>query len=229
MANTLIQGFESPIMLETPGIRQFAYDSPSPQTLRLDLSVARTTQLLSLSGTLLWIYQASDKDAVADIRFNSNQANSITFREGQGLRGLSFRELYVSNTAQAGKYLDIMTIVENLDVTNQKVEFVNPGATFANVDLTKPTSGNSETDVTITAAAAAAIILAANATRRKALVTSLTTNTQEVRIGVGVASAVDTGTPIQPGESVEIDGTVVLYGYTGAGVDQVVAISWVAD
>lgn len=224
--NVNVVGFQPPVIQYSPGVLPYAYDSPSPQHYRLPLDSARSDIQIALSGNVVWIDKASDKDAVATFKLNSTQSSGIDFTEGKAIIGVAFKEIYVSNTAQAGKYLDVFALaVPGLS----GVQVVNPGATFANVDLTKPTTGASIADITITNGAAGAVILAANSDRHRCIVTALTTNDQELRIGPGDSAITDTrGIPLQPGESIEIEGTMAIYACTTLGSDQKVAVSYIA-
>lgn len=202
----------------------FASESNNYFTQRIYLDTASTDKKIGIIGSLVWAFNASDRDAELSIRFTSQQNNAVRFKRGQCIGGFSFNNIYLTNTAQAGKWIDLWFVVEQIDI-----RIINPDQFATEIEVTKSTAGASIADVTITAGAASAIILAANSDRRRFTITALTTNTQEVRIGFANASAASTGTPLQAGETLSDEGTFAIYGYTAAGADQKVAISYTED
>lgn len=93
------------------------------------------------------------------------------------------------------------------------------------IDVSKGDAFSTVADVLLTAAVAT-VIRAADTARREIIVTNLSANAAVVRIGdVNVAAA--RGTPIEPGESLILDTTAAVYGYSVPG--ESVAVSEVSD
>lgn len=218
-----------------PGGRAFPIDTPAnaparfgsyapvPKVYRIDLGSARTSQRQGIGGSFIWAYQASDVNASVDIQFNSQQADAVSFTQGMSIGGLQFSDVYLTNTAQAGKWIDLFVIVEGVDM-----RAINPANTFTSVTVTKPTDFATVADVTVTAGAAAAAILAANADRRTAVIQSDPANSQDIRIGDSNTGAAR-GIVLEPGDALEIESTDVIYAYTAAGADQTLHVAYTGD
>ena len=220
MDNTTPGGRNFPIDTPTQAPSRYGQFSPTPKVYRIDLSTARTAEKTGIGGSFIWAYKASDTGVSADIRFNSQQSDAMTFFVGTSIGGLKFSELYVTNAAQAGAWIDFFVIDQGEIITS-----LNPANVFTSVSIAKTSGLVTVADATIVAGAAAALILPANANRTKALLTSLVSNTQEVRIGDSNTGA-GRGAPLQPGESIEIDSTADIYAYTAAGANQTISIAY---
>jgi hypothetical protein len=152
--------------------------APIPKIYRVDLGSARDNEKMGIGGSFIWAYKASGTGVAVDLKFNSQQADDMTFYVGTSLGGLKFSEVYVSNDAQAGAWIDFFVIDQGENISS-----LNPANVFTSVSLANQSTLASVADVTVTAAAAAAVVLAANADRKTALIQSQATNTQDVRLG----------------------------------------------
>lgn len=211
---------------------QYGHLSPSPKNYRIDLATARDGIEIKMGGSFFWIYNGSGVDAEADIQFNNERSDAFTCKWGFAIEGLKFNGIFVTNSAQAGAYLDIMVCdlpLGSLNPINTASTTTISGTVAVDIQDTdvqvNQAADNLVTvaDVTVTAAAAAASILAANAKRYSAIITSLSSNTQEVRLGDSNTGAAR-GIPILPGESVNIDTTAAIYAYTAAGDNQTLSV-----
>ena len=196
--------------------------SPVPKIYRIDLGAARDREKSGMGGSFIWGYKASGTGVSVDIRFNSQQADPMTFYVGTSLQGLKFSEVYISNDAQAGGWIDFLVVDQGEQITG-----LNPANVFTAVTVTKATDYHAHSDVTLVAAATT-LIDAADATRRTIIVQSLPSNTQDIRVGSAVAGATR-GILLQPGDIITIDCTDAVYGYTAAGADQTVALNVIHD
>jgi hypothetical protein len=116
----------------------------------------------------------------------------------------------------------VLAIVSNRPITYDRMSL------SGNVDVSKADVLDSLADDSI-AAVTTELVSAADTTRRKAVITNLITNTDEVRVGdVGCGAA--NGTPLQPGESITLETTAAIYVYNSkAGGAQSVAITITKD
>jgi len=198
--------------------------SPAIKKIRVDLSTARDDAKMSASGSVLWAYRASSLAAQLDIKLNEQSNDDLTFQRGTLISGYKFSEFYMTNTAQAGEWIDLIVTT----VGAYGFDALNPDVSYAEIDLVKQTEIETTADVTVTAAAAAAVVLAADADRKEAIIQSLPSNTQNVRIGDGDTGAAR-GLILKPGDSIVLTVTAAVYAYTAAGADQDLAIVEIKD
>jgi hypothetical protein len=191
---------------------------------RFYLDNARDLEQVEIGGTMLWAYAATSLTANIAIRLNDQLRGPITFQRGMYLRGSQFSRVFVSHAAQAGEWLDLVYAVEGKDF----IQIENPAIAFTEVTFTKATVLETLADQALVAAAAAAVILAANAARREAIIKSLSTNTQVIRIG-DLNTGAARGQEVMPGDTLILSTTEAIYGYTGAGVNQTVTKTWTED
>jgi hypothetical protein len=204
---------------------EFGINANIIKVRRLDLTAARDLDNLDLGGTTIWIPRASSGGAWIDVRVNDQLRDPLRFQLGMFVRGVPFSRLYVSSDAQAGEWIDVAIVREN---TWDNIEVVNPSIQFAEIDLTPATVLDTAADVVIVAAAAAAVVKAPLATQRTAFIHSLVTNGQPVRIGDAAVGAAR-GMVLNPGETLVISTTEAIYGWTAAGANQTLTVTWTAD
>lgn len=197
--------------------------APIPKVYRLDLGSARTNEKMGIGGSFIWAYKASGTGVSVDLKFNSQQADNMTFYVGTSLSGLKFSEVFVTHAAQAGGWIDFFVVDQG-----QNIRSLNPANVFTAVTITKPGDFATLADVTVTAAAAAAIVAAANATRKEIIIQSDPANTQEIRIGDSNTAAAR-GIVLEVGSTLILETTDVIYAYTGAGADQTLHIAYTGD
>jgi hypothetical protein len=223
--NILVEGGRI-MPLDTPTRSQSQYGafSPAPKKFHIALDAERSKERLSIGGSFLWAFNASSIDAVLDIGFNTEVSDLFTVKWGFQIGGLKFSEVYITNTAQPGEYMEFLVVdIGNLFTLNP----INATNAVTISGVAKNTSDTIGTvaDVTVVAAAAAAQVIAANTSRMSVQITSLSTNTQVVRVGDSNVGA-SRGDVLNPGESISYDTTAAIFAYTGAGADQTLAISY---
>jgi len=74
---------------------------------RYELTTARGNDYLGLSGEFLFVEGVSSKSALASIRLNRNTNDPIDLKIGTHIKTI-FTELYVTNAAQAGEWIDLV-------------------------------------------------------------------------------------------------------------------------
>lgn len=96
---------------------------PRVHVVSIDLSTARTNERdKRISGNFLWIDDArngavQDTTAEMSIRLTYADAGSINCRLGKMIAGIEFDGVWITNTAQAGKTMNIMfAALEGQDV-----------------------------------------------------------------------------------------------------------------
>lgn len=231
MKNAVPGGRVYPIDYPAQAPQRFGRFSPVIKVQRIALDDARDDVRIQIGGSMFWAQNASSLTASMDVRFNTEQSDKVKVTWGFSIGGLKFSEIYVTNSAQAGEYIDILVVVEDVNLRTLNPNNVNNAVTIlgtVTVDQAKNSVFETAADVTVTAAAAAAEILAANTDRVSAIITSVSTNTQEVRIGDGDTGAAR-GVQLNPGESLEIETTAAIYAYTPAGSDVVLSIAYTED
>lgn len=94
---------------------------------RIDLSVARDNEQLDWTGEIIIVEKASSSDATATIRLMFDDADLLTLEKNVEIRSI-FNRLFITNTAQAGEWLDVIAGInfeykKKIDVVN----FVDSG------------------------------------------------------------------------------------------------------
>lgn len=94
-----------------------------PKKLVLDLSTARNTPTqFSISGTILWMYRAFNQadgspntGAFISIQIADLSADPLVWYAGNGLEGLPFRSIWITNTAQAGISVELAYLTDSVE------------------------------------------------------------------------------------------------------------------
>lgn len=202
--------------------REFGMNANILKTRTFDLTVARGLEEIEIGGSCIWAITASSLTANIDIFINDQLRDPVTFQQGMFIRGIPFSRIYVSHVAQPGETLTIFFAVE--DVNN--IQIVNPSLGFTNINVTKASVLNSAADVAL-GAAATTVILAANANRRKAMITNLKGNDSTFRIADAEVAAAR-GVELDPGETIELETIEAIFGYN-PGAIQSVGVIWTED
>jgi hypothetical protein len=223
MKNRIPGGRIYPVDYPSKAAARYGDFAPTPKVYRIALDAARDGAKMGIGGSFIWAYKASDTRAEVDIQFNNEVSDKMTFQVGSAIGGFRFAELFVSNDAQAGKWVDFWVIDQA-----EGINLLNPANVFTSVSLANQSTLASVADVTVTAAAAAAVVLAANADRKSALIQSQATNTQDVRLGDSNTGAAR-GLILAPGDTMQVDVTDDIYAYTAAGSDQKLSIVYTED
>ncbi len=152
---------------------------------RFDLTTARADELVNMSGDFFYIEGASSEAALATVKFNRNTNETLAIKQGTTIKTV-FKSFYLSNTAQAGQWIDVI-----LGVNFEKIDagpFLDPEAeAFVNV-----TGSGANDDITFAAMPTTEIMVLADPG-----------NAGDVWVNLDAAAAVDTGWPLGPGDWIE--------------------------
>jgi len=214
-----------PKSFEGQAPREFGIGANILKTRTFALTVARDLEEVAIGGSCLWAIAATSLTAQIDIRINDQLRDPVTFQQGMFIRGIPFSRVFVSHAAQAGETITLFFAAEQ-DVRN--IEIVNPSIAFNNINVTKSTAIGSLDDLAVVGAAVPVIVLPANALRRRAYVSSPTTNINTLRIGTS-SSSPTRGIPLAPGETLIIDTITSVYVYNPAGPNQTISRVWTED
>lgn len=77
------------------------------KTQVIDLSIARSNEVLTIEGNYFFVFDASDFGSNISVRFNEVYMDALTLTKSRGLR-LPFYRVYLTNAAQPGKTLTII-------------------------------------------------------------------------------------------------------------------------
>ncbi len=108
---------------------------------RFDLTTARVEELVNMSGDFFYIEGASSEAALATVKFNRNTNEALAVKQGTTIKTV-FKGFYLSNTAQAGQWIDLILGVnfEKIDagpgLDPEAAAFVNTTGSGANDDIT---------------------------------------------------------------------------------------------
>lgn len=90
--------------------------------ITLDLSVARTLQQQNIVGTILWMYRVFNQadgspntTGFLAMRIGDLTADDLTWYAGNGMEGISYNKVFISNTAQAGVSCEIAYFQDTAD------------------------------------------------------------------------------------------------------------------
>lgn len=221
---TYPQGAAVPVGIEATAVTPFASEISQLRTLKIPLDNKQTMVKFPATGTFLWAQDASDLTASLSIAFqNQDSDNAVTVSRGMFMGGVKFDQLWISNDAQAGKYITLVFGVEKAG----QVRVVNPDSSFSDVTVTKSTTLGTVADVACPNGAATNV-LAALSTRRTAYIRVPATAASSVRWGdsnVGAAR----GEEVDPGQTITVDCTDDVYIYNGTGAAFSVSITYKGD
>jgi len=203
------------------GAPGFGTDANSVGMRTIDLGTARDLEEVNLTGTFLWAYNASDLDASIDVHFQDQSGRPVTFQKGLLIRGVRFDRLFISNTAQAGKYVTFMYLVERGE---GGVSVENPLVAFQNVTLNKPDTLAGSGDQAVSTASTDT--LAANAGRRELTVQADDGNTGPVYLRDSSGNAF---AKLSPGDAVTVSVTDEMQVRNDSGATQTYRTMEVAD
>ena len=199
--------------------RRFGEEAHQFFTLTLDLATERGEEEVKITGTILWAISASDLDASATVKFNTQAGEGVVFQRGLSIRGMRYDRLFITNAAQAGKTITLFYGREH----TEGIQIDNALIGFQNIKIDQPDTITSITDIALVGLATTQI-LAAKPTRREAIITNLAANVQTMRIGDSNAGATR-GIPLAPGDTLILTTTAAIHGFKPvAGNENVAAI-----
>lgn len=176
---------------------------------RIPLDNARDDVEINIKGNFLWAIAASDISAITSIKFNDQSGTAFPFRRGSAIGGLPFNRLYVTNSAQAGKYIDVLTVIET-PIGPFRIQ--NPDIAFNEVTLTLASTNEFGTYAQIVPTAIE-LAVAALPNRRRLLVKASVNNTTAVRVGDAGLTLAGTGPGwgLDPGDELVLETQDELY------------------
>ncbi len=154
---------------------------------RIDLSSARTVEYWGIPGEFLYIEQASSKSALASVRLNRNTNDEIDLALGTVVKTI-FTTLYITNTAQAGQWIDIIIGI-NFEYY-KKYQGDLGSLAKAVVPLTH---ANPNTNIAAGAQVSNAVLIKAD-----------TNNTADAWIDFGTPAVQNACLPLSPGDNVSV-------------------------
>jgi hypothetical protein len=165
-------------------------DIAPPRRIRIYLDNARTNELLSISGN--YIYGLDSNDLSTDkiyIRINKTGNETLTLEKGLGYITI-FNTLFITNSAVAGGYLDILVgslapdLLQVVDNRSQ-VDIATDLSALKN----KTVGGSSGSVVNEVSPTVATKFLSANASRKTAYLCANPNNTGLIYVGFDNAVA----------------------------------------
>lgn len=107
------------------GTGTYDYTIQVPKKLVLDLTNARNvaaSNQFNISGTILWMYRAFNNvdgspntTAFISIQIADLSADPLVWYAGNGLEGLPFRSIWITNTAQAGVSVELAYLTDSVE------------------------------------------------------------------------------------------------------------------
>lgn len=177
----------------------------SVETITIDLTNARTDQLLEVAGLVIYAQDTTDSTNSLQIRHNEISSGLITLTKSYGV-AYPFYRLYLTNTAQAGKTITLtigraspFNIIDNRSAQDQLTSINNILAELQGD--TSPEDGG--TAVTLSAEGT---ILASNANRKGASIHNRAGNgILYVRLGSTVVTTSNYMLALNAGETFSMD------------------------
>lgn len=155
---------------------------------RIYLDEPRINGLMAVAGEYLYVEKVSASVASASVRINRNTNDDISLVVGTRIETV-FKELYITNTAQAGEWIDLIIGI-NFKYYRPYGDVTEQARARAVVPLTHQ---NANTNVTPAAQICDAVLIKANVL-----------NTGIAWINFGVAAVQNACLPLNPGESVTV-------------------------
>jgi len=202
-----------PVDIVRQGVPELGSRAQAVRIQKIPLDAASDNKEIIVKANFLWVIDASDISAVASVRFNDQAGGVFPLRRGTSIAGIDVNRLYLTNTAQAGKYV---TLLMGIEGTGNFIRAVNPDVFQAETTITRSNTLNSSLDVAL-AATAKTLIAFPDLTRRSILINNLATNASTMRIGNINTSAV-IGQPLRPGETLTLETTAAIYAYNPGAI-----------
>ena len=192
-------------------VPKFGDDANAIRIINVPLDNALVGKRLDVTGTFLWVVAASSKTATADVAIQEQIQDTIPFKEGFFVSGLRFAQIYITCSAQPGEYLTLMFGRE----TGAGIKIQNPASQMTDVSIIKATGLDTYVDIPLVAGVATNIHVA-NPLRHEVIIKNLSTNLGVIRIG-GLGVAVNAGIELMPGESITMQTTESIWGFSVGG------------
>lgn len=187
---------------------------------RLNLDTAKTLdEVHSGPNTFLWAIDASDDTANADIRLNNHSNSPFPIKKGMVLDGLNILKIFQSNTAQSGKWIDLILINSP---TGKSINIQNAAETFSTINISEPATLVSPAAISVPATTQS-LLSASDSTKKETIIQNLD-GANTILIGNSTVSAAN-GYYLFPGASLFLNGSFAVYGYNSNGVALSVSVT----
>lgn len=187
-------------------------------SIKVDLSVARSRELLQIAGTLLWAMDASSDVANVYVSFGDDSLDDgALYRKGTALAGGLFGKVYLTHAAQPGATMTFFYCVESYG----QLRIVNPGINTSSIGIAANSNVGTVADVVVSNAVIQ--LLPADANRRAAYIVNTSVNA--MRVGDQANVAVGRGVRIAGGASLTYTSTAALHAIREGAADAGAAIT----
>ena len=167
----------------------------------IDLSTARTLDdEIFRASDWIWVIDGTDTAASLDFHFNQQRSEYITLKKGMFIR-IKFAKVYLTNSAQSGKTLTIISGRGNT------FEIINAAETNNDVDVS--VGGTVTTTVDNAVADAAVTQVAASAATRREIIIQNKDGAATVQVGDSAVTATR-GINLGPGETIILNTTAAI-------------------
>lgn len=149
-----------------------------PRKVRIALDNAKTDFQLQLTGNYIRAVEATDVNANIEIKFNGIDGDRLIFTKGFCVKTY-FTEIYITHTAQAGKYIEltIASLADDLfEIIDDRSETGQTGILENIRDDQRATTASDNAEATV-GAGAEVLLLAANSNRKSLSIQAKDTNT----------------------------------------------------
>lgn len=153
---------------------------------RIALDTARDLHRYDIAGDFLYVEKFSSPSAAATVRFNKNTNDAIDLQHNTKIETV-FTTLYITNTAQAGEWIDLIVGIDFRKDDPQIADQQEPQA------VVKVTNGSADTNTTPAAQISNFVIIKAH-----------TRNTDIAWIDFGQAAVQDDCLPLEPGDTITV-------------------------
>ena len=205
--------------------QEFGTPHRSLDQMTFALDNARSEAEIAMTGSFIWVREATDNATEITVKFNSQAGPGIVFQKGMVISGPEFSKIYLTHAAQANKSI---TLVYGIQPT---ISLENPAIALASVTVSAPVASannfKSIADVTLIGLATT-LILAANLNRIEAIITNLAANAQTMRIGDAGAAAAE-GIELAPGQTLILTTTDEIRGFKPVAGNENVAVAYTEE
>ena len=204
-----------PVNPPLPARDELGNDANTVRVRRIPLDNTFSEKKIKLEGNVLWAIEATSLAATVKVKFNDQENDPIPYGVGQVISGITFGELYLTNdTAQPGESITFFAAIQG--PRNINLENPQSSASAVNVNsVNSPGTLATNADQSV-AASTSTQVLAADANRREAILTNLSSNGAAFRIGDANVGA-SRGIELPVGSTVYLETTAAVHVYNTNG------------
>jgi len=156
---------------------------------RLTLDSARIAEVWTMPGEFIYVEQVSSESALAGIRLNLNTNDALDLQAGTVIKTV-FKEFYISHTAQAGEWIDLIVGI-NFEYYKRQ------GGRSGGIEQARAV-------VKLTHAAADTNVVPAAQICNRVCIKADVNNTSTAWINFGTAAVQNACFPLEPSESLSV-------------------------